>query len=188
MAKNKLSQDYKVKFGTLTMRRGRDDNKKELFSWEPIPDCIDNLCPLREKCTFVKRGKDSNKCHVAAGIVRAAATNIISNYGKSINNAQRNRIGQHLMPLYVQLAKLNIYEASLDSPQYSDNKGVSKIDPVYKDIRETIRAIDMQWKHIGLQDMKVDSADTDSWYEGMEKSAQREMMQRKKQTIKLVKK
>lgn len=192
MPKDKLSQDYKAKFGSLTMRRGRDDDKKELFSWEPIPDCTDELCPMREKCKFVKRGnKEVNKCHVIAGIVRAAAINIISNFGKSINNAQRNRIGQHLMPLYVHLAKLNLYEASLASPNHLDFKGVTKMNTVYKDIRETIRAIDMQWKNIGLSDMKVDSAETGSWYENMEKSAQKEMMKRKKQTnnqtIKLVK-
>lgn len=183
MAKDKLSQDYKAKFGTLTMRRGRDDDRKELFSWEPIPECIDKDCPLRDKCKFVKRGE---YCQVAAGIVRSAAISIISNYGKKLNNAMRNRIGQHLMPLYAQLAKHSIYEASLNTPHFVDNKGNHKIDPVYKEIRETIRAIDMQWKNIGLNDMKVDSEEISGWYENMEKSAQKDMMKRQK--IKLVKK
>lgn len=181
MAKDKLSQDYSAKFGTLTMRRGRDDDRNELFSWEPIPECTDEKCPLREKCQYVKRG---DKCHVAAGIVKAAAINIISNYGNKLNNAMRNRIGQHLMPLYTHLAKLSIYEASLSTPHFITSTGVVKIDGVYKDIRETIRAIDMQWRSIGLNDLKVDSTEGKNWYEDMEEGAQKEMAVRK-QKIKL---
>ena len=164
----KLTQQYEQKFGTLSTRRGKDEKKKNLFSWEPIPDCTDERCPIRKKCEFVKRG---NKCQVVAGIVKSAALNILNNYGTQLNNALRNRIGLHLMPLYVQLARQYVAEAALTASTFNDNKGNPKVNPVYKEIRETLRTIDLQWKNLGLIDMRVDAQTTGSYYSQMVKAS-----------------
>ena len=176
MADDKLTQEYRSRFGTLSVHRGRDIDEKELFSWEPIPACNDIRCPLRNKCDYTV--KDGNKCKVVAGIVMAAAINIMKNFGNKINNAQRNRVGKHLMPLYVSLARLYVYEASLESASFTDNKGNPKINPVYKEIRETIRGIDLQWKNIGLGEIPIEEGD-ENWYTRMESEAQDQMKRRR---------
>jgi len=181
----KLTQQYEQKFGTLSTRRGKDEGQKSLFSWEPIPDCTDEECPIRQKCDFVKRG---NKCHVVAGIVKSAALNILNNYGKQLNNALRNRIGLHLMPLYVQYAKQCVYEASLSTPDFTDNKGNPKVNPIYKEIRETVRTIDLQWKTLGLVDMKVDAKSTGSYHSQLEAAAYKRIEVQQQPKFKVVKK
>lgn len=186
MAKtNKLTQEYLQRFGTLSTRRGRDSKKKPLFSWEPIPECTDEDCPLREKCHYVKRGE---KCQVIAGFVKATATNIIVNFGDKLTNQIRNRIGTQLMPLYVQLARMYVYEASLASVHFHDNKGNPKINPIYKDIRDTIRSIDLQWKNLGLGVAHGDVGDDwDNFYSDMEKNDTDNLKKRNKQKISIVK-
>lgn len=189
MPDDKLTQEYQARFGTLSVHRGRDSDKKPLFSWEPIPDCTDQMCPLTDKCDYVQR---EGKCRVVGGIVRSAAVNILTNYGLKINNAVRNRIGTQLMPLYVQLAKLYTYEASLSSVHFVDNKGNPKINPVYKDIRDTLRSIDLQWKNLGLSGMPVEGGmpEPGDHFEEMESHDLGKLNERekKKQTFKVVKK
>ena len=191
---NKITQEYLSKFGTLSTRRGRDEKKKALFSWEAIPECTDEDCPLRDKCHYVKR---SEKCQVVAGFTKAAATNIITNYGSQMSNPVRNRVGTHLMPLYVQLARMYVYEASLGSVHFVDNKGNPKVNPIYKDIRDTIRSIDLQWKNLGLMELQIDGngeeeEDFSNYYTNMEKKDMKVLelrnKKKEKQKIRILKK
>ncbi len=162
-----FSQDYNLRFGTLTVARGKEDDLS-LYEWAPIPECSGKHCPLDKRCYFVKKGK----CRVILGIVKAASANILNNYGPKLNNAQRNRIGQHLMPLYVALARMFVLETGLPSPQFIDQVGNPKMNPVYKDIRETIRGIELLWKQIGLVDMPIGEEEFGNYYEQMERENQ----------------
>jgi len=183
MAKGDVfGQDYNLRFGTLTVSRGREDNMS-LYEWAPIPECTGESCPLEERCHFEHKGK----CRVILGIVKAASANILNNYGPKLNNAQRNRIGQHLMPLYVALARMFVLETSLSSPQFVDKHGSPKMNPVYKDMRETIRGIELLWKQIGLADMPIGEAEIGNYYDAMELEAQEEMKKANKPKPKLKK-
>ena len=192
---NKLSTDYNIRFGTLSVHRGRDSDNKPLFSWEPIPDCTNEHCPLDKQCTYIKR---DGKCLVISKFVRSAAENIVRNFGHKMNNAVRNRVGTNLMPLYVILAKLYVAEAAMNSPMYTDFKGNPKMHAIYKDIRETIRAIDMQWKNLGLMGMHPggkaigEEEGLENYYTEMEgsdlKDIETKRKERKKQEFKVVSK
>lgn len=175
-----LSFNYDIQFGTLAVSRGKEDGLS-LFAWEPIPECTDKRCPLNLRCHFKQRG---GKCKVISGIVRAALTSILTNYGPKLNNAQRNRIGTHLIPLYVDLARMFVYEASLSSVHFIDKHGSPKIDPVYKEKRETVRSIELMWKQIGLADIPVGEVEIGNWYEEMEAEAQQEIETNRKEKIK----
>jgi len=174
-----FSQDYNLRFGTLTVARGKED-EQSLYEWAPIPECTGKRCPLDKRCYFVKKGK----CRVILGIVKAAAANILNNYGPKLNNAQRNRIGQHLMPLYVALARMFVLETSLTSPQFVDKHKAPRMNPVYKDIRETIRSIELLWKQIGLADMPIGEEEIGNYYEQMERANQEEMKKNQKPKLK----
>ena len=78
------------------------------------------------------------------------------------------------MPLYGALARMLLVEASLTSPQFLDQNNNPKMNPIYKDIRETVRGIEVLWKQIGLVDMPIGEAEIGNYYEQMEKDAQDE--------------
>lgn len=170
-----LNVDTNARFGTLAMARGREDGLS-LFEWAPVPDCTNKDCPLDKRCPFTRR---DGKCKVISGIIKAASNNILNNYGLKLNNAQKNRIGQHLIPLYGNLARMFIVETSLSSPQFIDKHGSPKMNPVYKDIRETIRGIELLWKQIGLVDMPIGEAEIGNYYDQMEAEAMEEMKENK---------
>ena len=176
-----FSQDYMIRFGSLTVARGKEDGLY-LYAWEAIPECTDKNCPLDKRCSFTRR---DGKCQVVAGIVRGALTSILSNYGPKLNNAVRNRIGTHLMPLYSDLARLLVYETSLTSPHFIDQAGNPKINPVYKEKREIARIIETMWKQLGLADMPVGEEEIEDYYEKMEREAQEEMKRANKPKPKL---
>ena len=162
--------DYNAGFGTLKTTRGREDGVS-LYEWAPVPVCTDKNCPLDERCPFTFR---EGKCKVIAGIIRAAISNILNNYGPKLNNSQKNRIGQHLMPLYGNLARMFVVETALASPQSFDKHSMPRMNPVYNDIIETIRSIELLWKQIGLVDMPIGEAEIGNYYEQMEKDLEDE--------------
>ncbi len=162
--------DYNSGFGTLKTTRGREDGVS-LYEWAPVPPCTDKQCPLDVRCPFTFR---EGKCKVIAGIIRSAISNILNNYGPKLNNSQKNRIGQHLMPLYMSLARMFVVETALDSPQFTDKYGFPKMHPVYKEIRETVRGIEVLWKQIGLVDMPIGKVEFGTYYDRMEKELQDE--------------
>ncbi|TET77128.1 MAG: hypothetical protein E3J43_06205 [Candidatus Heimdallarchaeota archaeon] len=175
-----FSQEYNIRFGSLTVSRGKEDNLY-LYAWEAIPDCTDKLCPLDKRCSFTRR---DGKCQVIAGIVKGALTSILSNYGPKLNNAVRNRIGTHLMPLYSDLARMLVYETSLTSVHFVDQLGNPRINPVYKEKREVARTIETMWKQLGLADMPVGEEEIGNYYEQMEKANQEEMKRNDKPKLK----
>jgi len=170
-----VKKDFNFKFGTLTTARGREDGLS-LHEWAPVPLCTDKDCPLDKRCIFTRR---DGKCQVIAGIIKAASNNILNNYGPKLNNSQKNRIGQHLMPLYGNLARMFVVETALDSPQFIDIKGFPKMHPVYREIRETIRGIELLWKQIGLVDMPIGEAEIGNYYDQMEAEAMQEVKEMK---------
>jgi hypothetical protein len=61
------------------------------------------------------------------------------------------KVGMHILPLYKTLCKLKMDELSTVHPIFVTHRGDRKADPVYKEIRETIKMINMAWKDIGLR-------------------------------------
>jgi hypothetical protein len=60
------------------------------------------------------------------------------------------KIGMQIVPLYVQLVKLQMLELSLDSPMLVTEKGSVAMHPVYGEIRSTLTTIYGAWKDLNL--------------------------------------
>lgn len=65
------------------------------------------------------------------------------------------RVGMHLIPLYKTLCKLKMEELGVTDPVFLTIRGDRKPDPVYREIRETIKLIMLCWKDLGLQGMEM---------------------------------
>ena len=160
-----LPDTYRTPFGRLNVRRGRltkpDGALMSLNSWDVIPFCTDSECPAFKLCDLNPNQKplpkgDEARCAVMIQYLRATADMIFKNFSEYMEEHELFKVGMHLMPLYRMLARLNLEEAGLRRSVGVTDRGTRKADPVYKEIRETIKSIDLQWKALGLNRIVTD--------------------------------
>lgn len=61
------------------------------------------------------------------------------------------KVGMHIIPMYLNLCALKMEALSVVHAVDTTHRGDRKADPVYKEIRETIKHINLAWKDIGLR-------------------------------------
>jgi len=147
--RNKLSQYYDQKFGTLSVSRGLHKGEKALFSWDITMDCTDTACPATSVCEYDRVGK----CKAMTQYLKSVTNVIIGNHVDDLSEAQLYRVGMHLIPLYRTLVKMKIEELGVGRVVSADDKGKRFADPIYKEMREQLKLIEMMWKSIGLHDI-----------------------------------
>lgn len=149
-----MKKDNIVPFKSSGMKVVKTKNNKgvQLYSWSAISRCIAEDCPAFESCEFEK----GNRCGVEAHYIKNVEAMIIENFGLQLKKPDMFRIGLHLVPLYKILCKLKIYEQSVDASDMmvEDNRGHRKMDPVFKEIRDTYKTINMVWKEIGIDKLE----------------------------------
>lgn len=131
--------------GDLTLEKGLVREGVSLFAWDGVQECDPHQCPVTEKCGYIKRGK----CAVQMTYLKALYKSILGTYAY-LDDAMLFKIGMQIIPLYVQLVKMQMVELSLQSPVYETDKGAILPHPVYKEIRETLKAIHIMWKDLDL--------------------------------------
>ena len=107
---------------------------------------------------------------------------VLQNFGNDLTEPELYRVGMQLIPLYKQLARLKIVEMSLTTRAMVEETkgGTSKMHPVLKEIRECIRAINAEWREIGIsrqkkpEDPAIPIKPAVDYYERMEKEAEKE--------------
>ena len=147
----------KLNIGSLTLEKGLVRRDVKMFAWDGIQECTGGLhvvdsehpnpfaCPVSHLCSYIKRGK----CAVQVKYLEALYSSVLGTYSY-LDEAMLFKIGMQIIPLYVQLVKLQIVELSLHTPVYETDKGAVMIHPVYKEIRETLKAIHVMWKDLDL--------------------------------------
>jgi hypothetical protein len=141
-------------FGSPRVRRGTidvddpDQPARMLISWDAIPRCSGESCPITNICDYAQ---DRN-CTVTYQYVKGVALIMFRNYKDELSEEQWLRVGLHLMPLYKALCRMKIYELGLGTVVNIDDKGSRKVNPIFKEIREQIKVISMEWKNLGLYD------------------------------------
>jgi hypothetical protein len=117
--------------------------------WDSTSLC-DPKCPVYEKCKA--KGlidKTQGRCPIQAKYVRSVTDILFSAIRARGDDVTLIEVGFLLIPLYSQLAKLKIYESSLNGVYvYTDNKGNPTIHPLLREIRATITNIQMMTKEI----------------------------------------
>jgi len=157
-----LPGTYNVRFGNITSRRGLLEEAK-LFSWDVVPTCPippdptleppypGITCPALPLCDFAKSSSERIiKCGVTTQYLRGTAEVIFNNFASLLSEDDFYRLGMHLMPLYRMLIKLKIHELGVRRAVTTSDRGVTKANPIYKEIRETIKSIEAMWVSLQL--------------------------------------
>ena len=147
-----------LKIGSLTLEKGEVRKDVKMFAWDGIPLCTGGIfevnpddpnppviCPVNHLCTYIKRGK----CAVQVKYLESLYSSVLGTY-HYLDEAMLFKIGMQIIPLYVQLVKLQIVELSLHSPTYMSDIGTVMVHPIYKEIRETMKTIHIMWKDLDL--------------------------------------
>lgn len=127
---------------------------KQLKVWEHCSKCHGKACQyaLRGLCPY-RKSKEENppgECFVERSFLRInleALWPLIkkTNYDPII----MQMIGMHLIPLYVDLCKLNMEKLMIERTFYRV-MGKVMVHPVFREIRETHKSITNVWRSMGL--------------------------------------
>jgi hypothetical protein len=131
------------KIGEMDIQKGNVREGVTLFSWDIVQSCQSN-CPVYNRCQFEKGGK----CLVQVDYLKAFYQTIFSTY-QFLDEVMTFKLGVQIVPLYMQLCRLQLLEMSITSVMVPTPQG-EKIHPVYKEIRETLKTIHIMWKDLEL--------------------------------------
>jgi hypothetical protein len=178
----KLNTTHKMKMGTIQVSKGTaiDGSGSPIYSWDVGELCRHQDCPAINKCHYEENIDEGGECKVMHNYMRSAALTVYENE-KKMTSMQRYQVGMHIIPLYRILCKLKIAELGVVNIVNHTDRGTMQINPLYKEIRETIKMIDFVWKTVSfaLRPSKdPDSAvpdfgdpSADNYYDAMEKEA-----------------
>lgn len=129
------------------LQKGIVRNDKQLVAWDCVQDCDPDRCPIGSKCMYT--AKSNPKCALQTEYLQSFVDMIFSTY-RYIDEADMFRIGMHLVPLYSQLCRMKIVEKSVGNVTYEDMKGVTRIHPIFREIRDTVKTISSLWREMGF--------------------------------------
>ncbi len=145
-----LPHSMNVRYGKITVRKGNYD-ELALYSWDAVPDCKDEMCKAHFMCDFDRRGK----CTTMMQYLKGTSQMIFKNFGEVLDEPTFYRVGMHLMPMYRTLSRLKIEELGVNNIITTSDTGRKQANPIYKEIRDTIKLIDSLWHSLGLTDYVV---------------------------------
>lgn len=172
----KLPTVHSLKLGTLAVQRGNNNEGEMTYCWDVGQTCMHQACPAINECHYEEHIPKDGKCKVLRGYLRSAAV-ILYETQVGLSAAQRYQIGMHLIPLYKTLCKMKIEEAGIVRVLNTNDRGTIQVNPLYREIRDTIKVIDAVWRSIGVQKKKQPKGGPSfgesgsNYYDAMEKAA-----------------
>lgn len=121
-------------------------SERILLKWDAVKDCIGKECAAVSSCSYVQKGKCSTMRAYMKGVSRA----IYNDYEGILNDKELMHIGLHLLPLYKILCQMKIEEMGVHRIVTTTEHGTMVANPIYREIRETMKLINMEWKMIDL--------------------------------------
>lgn len=140
--------------GELKIGKGSldpSDGEVQLYQWDAVADCVEVNCPIFSLCPYEKKGK----CMVELKYLKSVNVMLFKNFKDVIDEPTFFRIGMHLLPLYKSLCKMKMYELKVTDVVWEDANGKLKAEPIYKEIRDTIKLIEQVWRSTGLNKLQV---------------------------------
>lgn len=156
-----IPPSIKNKIGKLSVDKGTWRGIP-LVLWDFTQECDRSRCMIADYCPYetlkVKSSKNTKeqkyiyKCVLHAKYLRSvlsAALNKLDDKTMTMENSVK--LGYHLIPLYNQLFKFKLVEYGMQHEPVLEQseRGGLKINPIFKEIRDTISAVDKVWKSIG---------------------------------------
>jgi hypothetical protein len=132
------------------LQKGTVREDKQLFAWDCVQSCNFEACPIGNTCIY--KTLEGEKCSLQLTYLQTLTDMVFSTY-RYLDEAALYKIGMHIIPLYSMLCRQKIVEKSVINLAYEDSKGVTRIHPIYKEIRETMKVITGMWKELGINEM-----------------------------------
>ena len=132
----------------LLQMRGLEKELK-IIMFDAVQNCRTTECPIYDKCPYTK--DPMVRCSVETTYLKAIRESLWEDVGIKMTQDLLNKIGLHLIPLYHQLIRLQIYAYSITDVHYFTPRGQLRINPVFKEIRDTIRTIESTQKSMGME-------------------------------------
>jgi len=137
----------------LAVNEEKQSVVRPLYTWDYVQECTER-CPAYEgtTCHFNKDVRTNKRCKVMDMYLKGVADTVMLAYPKDeiIDPRTLWRVGMHLMPLYQMLGRMKIEEATFHTVIFTDDKGRRKANPIYKEIRETLKQIESAWRDLNL--------------------------------------
>ncbi|MFA5394444.1 MAG: hypothetical protein WC346_00310 [Methanogenium sp.] len=154
----KQNDTSNLNIGNMNLEKGMIRKDVKFYAWDCIRECTGGIfevdendpnppvrCSVSHLCSYVKRGK----CAVQVKYLENLYSAILGTY-TYLDEPMLFKIGMQVVPLYAQLVKLQLVELGLNTPTFINSKGNPDIHPIYKEIRETLKAIHVMWKDLDL--------------------------------------
>lgn len=122
------------------------DTLYELVYWNAVQRCNPDTCTCTELCTHPDQSKP---CSVMSGYMSNVFNLMIRNFPSNLTEDVAYRIGMHLVPLYKILCRLKMQEFAEVDTIVPTAHG-PKVNPIFEEIRKTIRQIEDTWKNLGF--------------------------------------
>jgi hypothetical protein len=122
-----------------------------LTVWDAISKCSKRDCRLKDICGWAKSKRPLDKCQVESKYITRVTNTLLTNIGSRGDEMQWQRIGLHLIPLYIQLIKMKMIALVVDIE--ATTKQGPKIHPIFREIREILKAIRSERDSIGIDKM-----------------------------------
>jgi len=155
-------------FNTVSVYKGKLNNVP-VFSWDFISPCIKEKCGIYERCRFaqgeglysfeIKHAHVQDKyCTTQKRYIDKVFETLIFSNRDTLTPEDSIRLGLMVMPMFGHLIKLKIAEAGEDQILFTDVKGMKKINPIYREIRETVKSINSILNELGLEAPELPNA------------------------------
>lgn len=123
------------RLGNVQIHKGSTRDGIPVVMWDAVPACEPATCKMEEVCPYTHTGK----CGVKLKYLNHVYTSLIGQVDRD-DAIALFKIGFHLVPLYGHLIQFKMEEYG-SRVMHSQENGKRYINPIFKEIRETIKVI-----------------------------------------------
>lgn len=156
-----MPKGHKLRLGDIKVWKAKVRGVT-IVSWDAIPPCRGDGCSIWDICGKKDSRISSSHCGVLYEYIGNVNLMIYRNYADQLTEPMLFRVGMHLIPLYKQLCRLKIEELNVFE-LIGEVKGKWQVHPILKEIRETVKQIEMVWSSLGLKLVEDDNRSTEQF-------------------------
>ena len=136
------------------------NNLKNLRAWDVIYECNAERCKVHKIGVCPYKPPVSGKCKIEYYYMSQVLDTFFQFIDENTSELIVTTIGFRIIPLYLQLCQLSKEELVVrynGDITYTTDKGLKKVHPIYKEIRECNKRIDDAMRMSGLFDIARDA-------------------------------
>jgi hypothetical protein len=150
MKKDHLDRVHRERLGRMSLTKGVSEKDGHMIiAWDVVPACQGDQCPAACECDYINSELLKNRCSIMYYYLKYIYTIIYRNF-EEMDEHQTYMVGMHLLPMYRMLCRLKIEEIGVKNLVTLGSKGALQMNPLYREMRDTIKAVMRLWKELEL--------------------------------------